>query len=352
MHEATSKPKGRRGDGSVYTTKDGRLRASLPVRDPLTGKPRRVYLSAQTPAELREKVRKARAEAVRVTNAPTLADYAAAWLKRAQHRVSRATYLSYGTVLRAWVLPAIGSVEVSRLTPAHIEAMQAELAARGLSLGTIGRSRRVVVTVLSDAERDGVIVRNPARLARPPRPAAKPPRALTPEEVARVVDAAREAGTVGSVVMLAVSTGLRRGELLALRWEDVTADTLTVRQGKTARSRRTISLPALAREAIDRQRGNGLPYVFAIGPRPLDRHTVAVGWHAIQKQADVPAARLHDLRHTVATLLLSRGVPVTDVSAMLGHANAAITMGVYAHVLPGGRERTALAVDAALGRES
>lgn len=347
MDQPISRPRARKGDGSVYTTKDGRLRATLPVRDPLTGKPGKVYLSARTPDELREKVRKARADTARITHSPTLADYAASWHRRARHRVAHSTWLAYGTVLRAWIVPSIGSVELARLTPAHVEGMQATLTERGLSPGSVGRARRVLITVLADAVRDGRLVRDPARLARPPRPDAKPLRALAPAEVARVVEAAREAGTMGSLVLLAVSTGLRRGELLALRWDDVTDATLTVRTGKTARSRRTISLPALAREAIERERGNGSVYVFSVDGGRTGLQAVSAGWHAIAATAGV-TGRLHDLRHTVASLLLSRGVPVTDVSAMLGHANAAITMSVYAHVLPGGRERTAAAVDAAL----
>lgn len=353
MTEATTKPKGRRGDGSVYTTKDGRLRASLPVRDPLTGKPGRVYLSARTPGEMRAKIAKARSDAGRVANAPTLTDFADAWLRRIRHRVADRSWRGYGSVLRVWVLPSIGHVEVSRLTPGHVEAMQADLAARGLAPGTVARARRVLVTVLADAERDGVILRNPARLARPPRAADAPVRALPPEAITRLVDVARGAGTVGSVILLALSTGLRRGELLALRWEDVTADTLTVRQGKTARARRTLALPVLAHEAVERERGNGSGYVFTdeLGRR-LGVNALADGWHIVREQAGVPDARLHDLRHTLATTLLARGVPVADVSAMLGHASPATTWRTYAHVVPGGRERTAAAVDAALGGES
>ena len=121
-----------------------------------------------------------------------------------------------GPVLRAWVLPSIGHIEVSRLTPGNVEAMQASMAARGLSPASIARARRVTVTLLADAERDGIILRNPARMARPPRAAEAPIRALPPESIGRLGDVARADGTIGSLVLLAIATGLRRGAAGAL----------------------------------------------------------------------------------------------------------------------------------------
>lgn len=355
MEKASTKPKGRRGDGSVYTTKDGRLRASLPVRDPLTGRATRLYLSARTPGEIRAKIAKARADTTRIANAPNLADYSEAWLRRVRHRVALRTSRGYESALRVWILPSLGQIEVSKLTAGDVEAMQAELATRGLSPGTIGRARRVLVTILGDAERDGIIVRNPARLAHAPRAAEAPIRALPSDAVRRLITVARGAGEVGSIILLALATGLRRGELLALRSEDVADGSLTVRTGKTSRARRTLTLPALGREAIERQQGNGSAFVFpdATGGKPLGINALAAEWHVVREQAGVPEARLHDLRHTLATTLLSQGVPVADVAAMLGHASPATTWRTYAHVVPGGRDRTAEAIDKALsGSES
>jgi len=340
----------RRGDGSVYRTADGRLRASVPVTDPLTGRTRRVYLSAKTDAEMRQKVQQARQDSDRLRKAPTFADYSASWLLQVRHRIAPRTFRSYSQALRTWAVPHIGGVELSRLTVANVERMMAELAEEGKSPGSIGNARKVTSHVLADAERQGIVPRNVARLARPPRSAAPCAQALTAAEASRLAAVARTHGTVGSLALLALATGLRRGEMLALRWEDVTGSTLTVRSGKTERSQRTIGLPALAREALERERANGSPYVFTgDAGAALNRCILSKRWNALRVEAGFPSLRLHDLRHTAATLLLGAGVPVTDVSAMLGHASAAITLRVYAHVIPGGQERTAAAMDAALG---
>ena len=178
--------------------------------------------------------------------------------------------------MRHHVIPALGKVELGRLRPSDVEALTMDMLDRGLAPGTAALTRRVLVVALTDAERDGLVVRNVARLARAPRQ-RDPPRSLTAAEVRTLTEAARY-DPMGSLVLLALSTGLRRGELVALRWDAVGPDSLTVNatmarefQGgyeradsKTRRSRRTVGLPAMARAALDRQRlisGEG-PWVF------------------------------------------------------------------------------------------
>ena len=185
---------------------------------------------------------------------------------------------------------------------------------------------------------------------------------------------------VEMVVALGIASGLRRGELLALRWSDVdeAAGTLTVARSlsrapgagyaiaepKSRRAHRTIALPVLAIDALrrqaemqDREREaagsawqDRAGYVFAdpIG-RLLHPESVTSAWRALVARTGIGHLRLHDLRHTAATLSLSAGIPVQDVADMLGHSSASITLDVYSHAVAEAPRRVADAMDRALG---
>ena len=163
--------------------------------------------------------------------------------------------------------------------------------------------------------------------------------------------------------MLALATGLRRGELLALRWEDIGPDSLAVdasmavaasggyerAEPKTRRSRRTVGLPALAHEALERQRAasDGSPWVFPVGAKPMHPEAASDAFRRLARSAGL-TVRLHDLRHTAATLALAAGVPIRDVADALGHSSPSVTLNVYGHAIPEGPSRVAEALDKAL----
>jgi len=359
------KPRARKGDGTIFMTKDGRHRAAITLPDAVTGRPVRRYLSGKSAAEVRAKLVKLREE--RTPRTPTVADYAERWLKLVRHRVRPATFAIYRTSMRQHVVPALGRIELARLVPSDVEAMTADMLNRGKAPGTAALARRVLVVALTDAERDGLVGRNAARLARPPRSGEARPRALTPDEV-RTLARAAEDDPYGPLFLVAVSTGLRRSELLALRWEDVRPDSLKVTatmarsakggyqraEPKTRRGRRTVGLPRMARDALERQRATsgGSAWVFAdpVTGRPMHPETITSAWRALTKRAGLQDVRLHDLRHTAATLALAAGVPVRDVSDSLGHASPSITLDIYGHAVPEGSRRVADALDKALGR--
>ena len=200
---------------------------------------------------------------------------------------------------------------------------------------------------------------------------------LTPEQVKTLLEAAR-GDRLEALYVLAVHTGLRQGELLGLRWEDVDLDegtlhvrrTLTSAKGgpvlsapKTKGSKRSVKLSESAIDAlrshlqrqleeIDRVgslwRENGLIFASETG-EPLDRRSVTNHrFKPLLKRAGLPQIRFHDLRHTCATLLLGRNVNPKIVSEMLGHANIAITLDTYSHVLPNMQDHAVKAMEDAL----
>ncbi len=379
MAESSSRHRGRHGDGTIYTTKSGRLRAEVTVPDALTGEPVRRYLSARTDAEIKRKLKDARAERGAVGRTPTVATWAERWLALVAQRVRPATLAVYRTALRRHVAPALGRVELARLRPSDVEGMTSGMIAAGSAPSTAALARRVLVVCLTDAARDGIIARNVAQLARAPRTAEPFRRALSADE-ARAFLAGVADDPLRPLVALGLATGLRRGELLALRWGDVdeAAGTLTVSRAlarsasggyavaepKSRRSHRTIALPALARDALRRQGEaqarereaagsawqdrDGLIFTDPIG-RPWHPETITTAWRALVKRAGIGRFRLHDARHTTATLSLSAGVPVRDVADMLGHSSPSITLDVYGQSVAEGPRRVADAMDRAMG---
>ena len=226
---------------------------------------------------------------------------------------------------------------------------------------------------------DGLIPRNATEAVKPPQPDREEMRPLTPEQAKLLLQVAHEApDRLEALYVLAIHTGLRQGELLGLKWDDVDLDdgSLQVRRilaitkngsvftsPKTTGSRRSVKLTQRAIEALrshlERQLAeidrvgslwceNGLVFTSEMG-EPLDRRTVTnMKFKPLLKRAGLPPVRFHDLRHTCATLLLTRNVNPKIVSEMLGHSTIAITLDTYSHVLPNMRDAAAAAMEEAL----
>jgi integrase len=335
-------------------------------------------VSGRTRAEVVRKLDEVRKEsAAGFANGETTGEYLARWVGSVRARIRAATHREYSRHVQAYWTPAIGRIPLTKLTPAHVEKVLAELLERGLSPVTVRSARTTLRRALHDAQRDGLVTRNVAGLSRPPRLEHREMRSLSSSEVARLTTSTAD-DPFGPLWAVAVGTGLRLGEVLGLAWDDVdlAARKLTVRRAlsrgygggyelaepKTARSRRTVMLPAIAAEALRRQKarqaearlaaGNawqdraGLVFTDAIG-RPLQPRTVGKTWRTTADRLGLDV-RLHDLRHTAASLMLGAGVPLKVVSEALGHSSIAITADVYAHVTPDLRREAADAIDRAL----
>jgi integrase len=288
--------------------------------------------------------------------------------------------------LRDYILPALGPIKLREIAPSAVERLMGTILSKGRSASTARAVRTTLGQVLHDAQRDGLIVRNAASLARPPRVERHELRILTAGETRQLLDGVA-GDAMGPLVVVAATTGLRLGELLGLSWADLEIDgaqpTLTVHRSmaraagrnryalaepKTGRSRRTIELGSTTTRALRRQKARQAADQLAAGPaiwqnvdllvftdelgRPLHPWAVSRAFSAALKRLSLPHVRFHDLRHGVASLLLVQGVPLRLVSEQLGHSSIAITGDIYSHIDREQKRATADALERAIGGES
>ena len=357
--------------------------------DPSTGRVRRRFLTVKG---TKRDAERALAEAVHqrdtgIDISPgkiTVADYLRRWLEAVRPNLAPATYRRYEGFIRAQIVPIIGALPLAKLRPLHVQQLYAHLQENGRADGkgglaprTLLHVHRVLSEALAQAVRWQIVARNVCQAVEAPQARRTEIRALSPEETRRLLEAAEAKATAyGDAVILAVHTGLRLGELLGLRWEDVDLErgTVTVRrtlqrlpgegiayrEPKTARSQRTMPLGPTALETLRHLRRRQLEERLAVGPAyqdrgavlsttlgtPLDGGNLRRAFYRLVCQAGLTALRFLDLRHTHASLLLARGVHPKVVSERLGHASIAITLDTYSHVLPNLQEEAAHDLDA------
>ena len=271
------------------------------------------------------------------------------------------------------VAPALGNVRLSKLTPAHLQGFYRSKLDAGLSPRTVQYLHSVLHRALKQALRWRLVPRNVTEAVDPPRVRKEEMRPLSPAEARKLLEATRT-DRLEALYVLAVHCSLRQGELLGLKWKDIDleAGTLQIRRTlsdgaftapKTARSRRSVKLTAGAVEALKRHSARQADEMTRVGERyedrglifasevgtPFNRHNLTQrSFKLLLKRAELPNIRFHDLRHTCATLLLSKGVHPKFVQELLGHATIAITLDTYSHVLPGMGDQTATAIEDAL----
>jgi integrase len=274
------------------------------------------------------------------------------WLPSVKAQVKPRTLEWHRTNVTRHLVPAIGAVPLQRLTPGHLNGLYAGLA-EGLSAQTIHHIHATVRRALSDALRWGLVTRNVATLASPPTPERHEMATWSASELRAFLEA-MAGDRLYSLWLLASSTGMRRGELLALRWSavDLATGRVQVVESKTAAGRRSIALDpgtVAALKAWKRQQtvvqlgGAGLVFTREDG-EPLRASWVDHAFQRTIRRLGLPVIRFHDLRHTHATIALQAGVPAKVVSERLGHSSIAITMDTYSHVIPAMQEDAAAKV--------
>ena len=368
------------GRGSVYRRAiDGRWAASVSYVDPLTGQAkRRVYYAADSDGAYRL-LRAAQRHLDDGQGLPsereTVADYLRRWMETLSRRRRPQVVAGYRAIVEHHLIPAFGHRPLQRLQPVEVNALYAKLEERGLAPNTIHRIHSVLHLALKQAEREQQVPRNVAALVEKPKPIARREGAVLSPPQARAFVAACASHRLEALFVVAITFGLREGELLGLRWCAVDLDrgTLLVdhqlqrlpREGqvlvpyaKTKLSCRTINLSPNAADALRRWRkaqaaeqlaappgtwSNDLDLVFTRPDgRPLrPQDLVRQDFKPLLPAAGLPPIRFHDLRHTACTLALAKGVPVITVSRMLGHSSTAFTQDRYGKYIEAMREDAA-----------
>ncbi len=342
--------------------------------DPVTGKERRKWYPAGTDRHQAEKLAARLAAELNGRNDETRSLSFGAWLttrwlpgKRIE--LAASTWDGYRRKIDRHILPHIGRIPIRRLRAHHLEALYDQKlhptdGCRPLAPKTVLEIHLIIRGALNDAVRKGRLTRNVALVAHAPKLRSIPKveqQAWTAQQLQQFLGEAAGHRLFPAFWLIA-TTGLRRSELLGLKWDDIDLSGATVSinrglvsvgyelhvsRGKTSNSRRLINIDPTTVDVLaawrnwqqTEQKVVGIEpagWVFAnAAGQPIHPHSISQTFERIVARADVPKIRLHDMRHTHATLLIKAGVPVKVVSERLGHRNSAFTIDTYQHILPG-----------------
>jgi integrase len=363
---------GRRGNGEGSITrhkKSGLWMARYTVETPTGPKRRTIY--AETRKEAAEKLAKALADRangiVFDDKNLTLGEYLDRWLSDAvRGTVRESTYSRDKYLVTNHVKPSIGRVKLKNVNALHLQSLYRERLDSGLSGSTVQKIHHVLHKALSQAMRWDLIPRSPADSVKAPTPAPKEMHPLSALEARQLLEAA-QGDRLEALYVLAIHTGIRRGESLALKWADVDLDLATVRVRRTltrgedgrgyvvgaatkSGKGRHVRLTPRAVEALKRHRARQAKEKLKVGGLYRDQDLVFAGeggnpinpsnlrnrsFKPLLERAGLPRITFHDLRHTCASLLFQRNVHPKFVQELLGHASVAITLDTYSHMLPG-----------------
>jgi integrase len=330
--------------------------------------------------------RKAQAELVRLLAAQakgeyvdpskvTLGEFIERWIRDwVPLNVSPRSAERYSELLRNHVVPHLGAMPIQRLRPVHLNELYAKLS-KTLHARSVGHVHQVLHRTLGHAAQWNVLLQNPVSLVRPPRVEAEEVKILTPTEVQLVL--AKLPKTLGLMARTLLGTGMRRGEMLALRWSDVDLDRgrlrieqslektkagLRFKAPKTKYGRRSISIPpSLIADLRDHWkvqqerrlalglRGDGLVFGHWNG-KPRNPNAISTSWILAVKALGLDVT-LHSLRHTHASHLIASGMDVPTISRRLGHGSPTITLGVYGHLFHNTDDRAAEIAEGLVGTD-
>ncbi len=362
-----------KGEGTIYQRKDGLWEAKLVWP---TGRRQSFYARSRSEVatKLATAVKARDAGQARPLAKQTVGDALASWLATTKPAVRSSSWIRYEELVRLHAVPEIGTIPLRTLQPEHLQRCYTNRLASGLSPTTVHQLHGVIHAAIDQACQWGRVTRNVADLVNPPRMARTEMRTLGPEQVQQLL-AAATGDRSEALYVIAVTTGMRQGELLGLHWRDVDLDRsvlsvtctlqrvtgqgLVLQEPKTLRSRRQVGLGRTAVEAIRRRRTNQRAERLHAGPLwketnlvfttqlggPRDAHDVRLAFGRLLTQAGLPNIRFHDLRHTAATLMLGQGVHPKVAADMLGHATVAVTLDTYSHVTAGMHAAAADALD-------
>lgn len=358
-----------RGEGSVFQRKDGRWVVQLELGD---GKRKQYYV--KTEKEGIKKLRQAQNELEQGTLATgpqrKLRDYLEDWIENIhKDKLRISTYVKYKKLVGYIADDGLGDVWLQKLTPEQVRRFYTKMGTdktkggKGLSTKTVHEIHGVLHLALNNAVAWNYIGKNVCDLVKPPRVVSREATSLTLEQAQKLLNTARE-HRLEVLLTMAVVTGMRRGELLALRWSNVDLEHQTLlvlhtvdyippygyveTEPKTKAGKRLVSLPSSLVDVLKQHYTQQLEQRLKVGDTWENRdlvfpdlhggyfnpvHLSRLFWQLLQK-AGIPHMHFHDLRHSAATILLSMGVNMKAVQERLGHSDISITLGIYGHLLP------------------
>lgn len=357
------KPTRKHGEGSVYQRKDGRYVAEIKLE---TGKKKLVYRKTEKEANaaLRKLLHEQEQGILATGPQQTVKAYLTQWLEKVIRNSRKvATYSMYQIVVEKHIIPSLGHIRLQRLTPSHVQSFYTAKLDEGLSLSRVHSIHLVLHKALENAVKWRLVGQNVSKLVDVPKPKRHEIQPLDMEQARRLLLAAHE-HKLEALITVAITTGMRRGELMGLHWQDIDLEQGTIQiqrtvnrvgkfgmvvsEPKTSRSRRKIELPMFVvevlkyhrerQQAIKKLAGNSWQDMDIVFSNTLggysDPSNLTRWFKALLKNAGLPDIRFHDLRHSAATLLLAMSVNPKIVQELLGHSSITMTMDIYSHVLP------------------
>lgn len=353
-----------KGEGTICRRKDGLWMAQATIGiNPETGKPRRKTFYGKTRREVAEKLNTILHEIQQGSyiepSQVTVEQWLSDWLEGRKPHIEESTWSAYEVMARCHITPSLGKVKLKDLRTRDLQMLLNNKLAEGLSSRTVKYIYTTINMALKQAVKERLIPYNPAEGVELPKQEKKEMKTLTREEVAKFLQVAKESRHYPAF-LLELATGLRRGELLAVKWGNIdfnqrtlsikeqlvrTTEGLTFKSLKTVKSRRTISLPPDIMDMLRMHKKKQAELKLMLGPvyedndllfcaedgKPLDPKSFVDHFKRLLKKAGLNI-RFHDLRHTFATLSLEAGIPVKTVQEMLGHTTSKMVMDVYGHV--------------------
>lgn len=361
-----------RGEGSIHFLESKKLWcAQLTTGYNEIGLRKRRYVYGQTKKDVQKKLLELQTQASGSFSDPKrmrVTDYLKHWLEDvAKPTIRESTFVRYEGLLRLHVMPSIGGLQLNAIQPSHIQNLYRQLEKDGASPRTREFVHAVLRKALQQALRWGYVQRNVCDLVTKARVPKRTMNCWNVAQVNHFLEVAR-GDRLFALYVIALTTGLRQGELFGLRWEDIdlhqnslsvqrivceVAGRISFGEPKTAKGRRRVELPASAVVALKEHRERmlqeglhlGLVFCNAKGGPISKSNFRRDSFLPLLKEGNFSHTRFHDLRHTAATLLLSQGVHPKIVQERLGHAQIAITLDTYSHVLPSMQKEAAQKLD-------
>ena len=347
------------GEGSVYRRKDGLWVGQYVIKTPEGTKTKYIYSKSrkEAAANLAKAIADRDSGLVFDSGSLSVEEYLIRWLNAVRGTVRERTWKRSEEIVRIHLVPSLGKTRLDRLNALQLQSLYRSKLESGLSARTVRMIHTTLHKAMKQAVKWSLIPRNVTEAVNPPREQKKEIRPLDEDQVKRLLKAA-EGDKLEALYILAITTGMRSGELLGLRWEDVDleAGTLQVRRTvfngqieapKTQKGKRSIKLTQTSITAL-RKHPRVSKWIFCTkAGTPMSVHNLhRRSWKPLLKKTALPLdTRFHDLRHTCATLLLTKGVHPKIVQELLGHSSISITLDTYSHVLPNMQEKAVRAIE-------